>query len=300
MEPDRQSFEDISVITISNEPEKVENMLGKLHFVPKEHIFVVDDVNKFQFLNKMDRMIVIQTKSRNFAYLVNLGISLASAYWVMKIDSDEYLDKNAILALHSLSRDYNAYSIEKMAKFFDIYPNYLKRNSIVVHARSIAFYEGRVDEKVNKKKLKIGIINGILYNESYNTFDTFKRKFKKYSSMHEKNFKEFFRKLFGELYIFFKTNAFLDGLIGLKFLFYGLMFPFSIIFNGIKEYNIHSIQDVESKLIMFSDKIDVRERTYILNVLNILKNGSLTREEFKENLEQVSSPFAQFEAQQVE
>ena len=252
MDVTNQVCEDISVITISNEPDKVKNMLGKLHFVPKEHIFVVDDINKFQFLFKMPRMILIETKSRNFAYLLNLGKSLASAYWVVEIDSDEYLDNSAILALHSLSRDYNAYALEKVAKFLDVYPYYLRREFIAVHARSVCFYEGRVDEKVNRRKLIIGRINGKLYNESYNTFETFKKKFNKYSSMHQKSFKKFFTKLFGEIYVYFKTNALLDGIIGLKFLFYGLLFPFSIAFNGIQSYNNISIIDIESKLNTFS------------------------------------------------
>ena len=286
-------YEDLTAITISNEPNKVKNMLEKLHFFPKEHIFVVDDSKKFSFLFELPRITVIETKSRNYAYLRNLGVSLASTFWVIKIDSDEYLDRRAILDLYSLNKQYNAYSLEKVAKFLDSYPHYLRRQFIAVHSREVCFYEGRIDEKVDRKKLKVGKLNGRLYNESYNTFETFKYKFGRYSSLHDKGFKNFFKKLFGEPYVYFQTNAFQDGIVGIKFLFYGLLFPFAIALNGIRSHKNISISDIELKLNEFSNSIDVRERSYIENMIIHLKNSKLTKRKLDENLEQLNSPFSQ-------
>ena len=283
--------EDISVITISNEPNKVKNMLENLHFSPKEHIFVVDNINKFDFLIGLPRIIIIPTKSKNFAYLLNLGISLATAYWIIEIDSDEHLDTNAIAALNKLSRNYNAYAIEKLAKFLDTYPHYLRRKFIFLHAKNVCFYEGRVDEKVNRKKLIVGNINGKLYNESYNTFETFRKKLKKYSSLHKKSFKEVFKSAIGGIYIYFQTNAFEDGTIGLKLLFYGLLFPFYIAFNGTHSYKNISINEIELKLYKYSESMDVREMKYIENMIKVLKNNKITRRKYFENLEQLDSPF---------
>ena len=179
-------FPDITFITMSNEPEKVRGLIRKLNNVKVNHVFVVDKREKFKFLENYQNYVVIETKSKHFAYLLNLGIFYAKTKWVMEVDSDEELDENLLLSLTNLDDECDYYTVKKKALFMGKSYNYLTRNFVVIIKKNLCYYNGAVNERTNTKKLKGCHLNGELTNNSYDDWNVYWRKFYKYAKLHKK------------------------------------------------------------------------------------------------------------------
>ena len=106
----------------------------------------------------------------------------------------------------------------------------------------------------------------------------------------KKSFHDFFRRLMGEIYIYFKTNAFVDGIISIKFLVYGLLFVFVSEIIGRSDYLFLTLPEIEQKIENDRQNYDLREVEYILFAIEKIKKNDLgIKFNFFEELEQVSS-----------
>ena len=161
-----------------------------------------------------------------FGPLHNLAISYTSSDWILSLDSDEVLSKEALLEIQSLSLDRKTvyafplknYFHNKWIFFCGWYPDYKFR---LFHRKETCFSPDFVHESVITKGKKTVYLKFCIFHYSYQTISDFLIKMERYSELFAKQYAGkkrggVFKAIVKSWFSFFRNYILKKGFLGGK------------------------------------------------------------------------------------
>lgn len=286
--------ERFSFIIVTNENKNAALLAERLLKRGFGIVIVAESLEGFNDLSSKDtneRVRIVISASKNIAYKRNLGVYFSRGNWVIHIDSDEIFDDSFINSIHDIDDNYDTYRVLTLGIFSDFILHQWLFYNFRIFKREICHYIGSAHERVPLSSTKIGTINGIIANKSYENWKHYWQKFSVKTSKEPKSIKNFFMKLLAPFFLYLFNDGAKDGKLGIKILITSILYPFVFIINGRTSYKTLPIKHLTNKL-KSCRELHPSERDYITKKINELENGKIPNgSSYLEELEQISSPF---------
>lgn len=281
---------DFTIVCISNRPKNFLKFAAQFQRIPIQIISVVPNKRVFEQLELgTSNISYIESNSRNFSYLVNIGSYYTkTTYYVVLYDDEEVND-----LFFDFIFKYNGQHESIAIKCIGCYGNVQLRFWTGMQPR--IFRKGvnwkyRVHEKPILHQKPIERSDIVVINKSYQNWDELILKARRVGVREIKSPKRFLVLFFGSFYLLFFRGGLLDKFTGIKVLLGSIYYAFYSFINGMRGHNYYSLREIEERL--DDETITSDDRFYIQEVLEKIKSkAKMDKEEYEEELEQISSPF---------
>lgn len=282
----------ITIIVLSNRPKNFDKFISQFNHTKIPIVAIVDDITAFKkFIDNRQDVRIIETKSRNFSYLVNLGASCIKTSHFLLLGDDETVDSELVNFLTTYNLPDKACSLYVETYFgtslVKMWSSYVPR---LFHRE--VFFKRRLHEIPVGIKAGTIITEGKIKNTSYQNWNEYWQKASSCAKREQKSIKRFIDLLISPIYWYFKRDGFSDGFLGVKIVMASMLYAGMSMVLGIRGHNYFSVDVLEDLLKKESSFLTEEEADYLkhkLKLIQELNNKSLV--DCMEELEQLSSPF---------
>lgn len=243
---------------------------------------------------QLDGTKIIHSRSKNFAYLRNLGAFYADTTHIITIDSDEEPDELLVKEIKQCDLMHPLYNFEVSTYFDQRKMNVTTHLSNKIYDKRCFIFIGSVHEQLLGSLKNPITLKGALSNYSQENWNEWYQKAKRYTSLEKKDFNVLLRALYPIL-IFFSKKGWRDGILGVRYTIKGIEYIFLVLVRGRRNYMTLSINQIN--FLIKEDGFNHFERDFISWVIeNFLSddrtvNRMINNLPFADLLEQISSPF---------
>jgi hypothetical protein len=270
----------LSIVIPSLSPSNCSRFIENCKDLDTEYVFVVRDSKEYEDLEKSNaRIRVIQTNSRNFSFLRNIGGYFSSGKYIMYAGDDEKFSDELKKSMEVLGKeDFDAYSVIVEVLFGQKIVKMWTRENVRVINRNFYHFIGRVHERysmIPKKKRKL---DGRIVNKSYDSWSHYRRKNLRITKLEEKTLKNIINRAYFPIMDYIFRGGVRGGFQDLKVLFGSIMYAYFICVRGSVPFKqLVSRQKCSlSNMGPYLEKVtSEHEREYATNVLRNLTAGEI-------------------------
>ena len=284
----------ITIIVISNRPKNFADFIEQFREMlrdPPPIVAVVDDRLKFNSVSTYGRVKFVETKSKNFGYMTNLGRFFSETKYILTTFDDEKLDSDLKDLISNFSYNGESFRVKIVTFFGDKQLKMWTKMAPRIFSKDVAFVR-RVHETPLLKNKPIDLSKGTITNYSYKGWNEYWAKAISTSKRESKSFRRFIDLAIAPLYWFFAYGKGRDGLLGLELLVSSLLYALLSWVNGIKGHRYLPLNQLENLFAEKKDELSAEEKEYISFCINRLKYSETEAVlPIDEELEQLSSAF---------
>lgn len=270
----------LSIIIPSLSPSNCRQFIENCKDLDTEYIFVVRDYKEYEDLEKSNaRIKVIQTNSRNFAFLRNLGGYFSSGKYIMYAGDDEKISAELRRSIEVIGKeDFDAYSVIVEVLFGQKIVKMWTRENVRVINRNFYHFIGRVHERYSMIPPKRRKLDGKIINKSYDNWSHYRRKNLRITKLEEKTLKNLINRTYFPVMDYIFRGGVRGGFQDLKVLYGSIMYAFFICVRGsapLKRLGSRQGYSLNSMGSYLKKVTSEYEREYAINVLKHLTAGEI-------------------------
>ncbi len=279
----------VTAVIVSNRPQRCRDIIAFFAEAEVPSILVVDDPASFEIIkSEFPAIRLIGSRSRNFAYLRNLGAFHALSDYVFVVADDEIVDEQARAFLRGDSFDSPGYRFRINATFAGIEIKWWRRTETRMYKRFAAQFVYPVHERLRLKG-RSRLAPGSITNHAYRDLAHFWAKAERTIPLERRSLRTLSYRLAAPTVQYLFQGGLLDGRLGLGLLLAYYEYAIRILKVPPAGFPKPTYDRVLTLLDRYSSRMDMAEAHYLNTRISDLRALPRSSADIAEEIEQLLS-----------